>query len=263
MGERIAAMTQLPLTRRCNHGNFRWQLTIRFRGSLTHPDMGDSTVQKLLAVRAMRWANAILVTQSGTARRCDGDAMSGKSYAELLKAIQDLIATGAKISDASAGAPSAQIHQWVSKAAYCLSLLEDKIPTAVSDFRNIRQSFEFKVDDDKEALTSASAYRDGESDVLLDFSFEHLKQANDILKFAATKLEIEGHHLPGSPSDEGLGEELRAARLRAGHTQRDAAEKILCDHKDISEWERGKRKPHPNTAKNIRDYISKHPKNQP
>jgi DNA-binding transcriptional regulator YiaG len=183
--------------------------------------------------------------------------VSGKSYAQLLKLIKDLIARGTKVSDASAGTPSAQIHDWVSKVEYCLSLLEDKIPTALSEFRRIRQRFEFKVDDEKEALSSASAYRPDGADVLLDFSFEHLGQANDILKFAATKLEIEGHSLPGDPSDEGIGEELRAARLRAGLSQRKAAEGIGCDHKDVSEWERGKRKPHPKAAKDIRDYISK------
>jgi DNA-binding XRE family transcriptional regulator len=147
---------------------------------------------------------------------------------------------------------------------YCLSLLEDKIPTALSEFRRIRQSFEFKVDDEKEAFSSASAYRPEGANVLLDFRFDRLGRANNILKLAATKLEIEGHSLPGDPSDEGLGEELRAARRRAGHSQRDAAEKIGYDHKAISEWERGKRKPHPNAAKNIRDYISQHSKpNQP
>ncbi len=190
--------------------------------------------------------------------------MSGKSYAQLLKLIEDLIARGTKVSDASAGTPWAQIHDWVSRVEDCLSLLEDKLPTALSEFRRIRQSFEFKVDNEKEAFSSASAYRPEGADVLLDFSFEHLGRANNILKIAATKLEIEGHSLPGDPSDEGLGEELRAARLRAGHSQRHAAEQIGYDHKDVSEWERGKRKPRPNTAKNIRDYISQHSKpNQP
>src|SRR5438067_8646772 len=118
-------------------------------------------------------------TQSGTARRGDGDAVSGKSYAQLLKLIQDLIATGTKISDATAGTPAIQIHHWISRAEYCLSLLEDKIPTALSDFRRIRQSFEFKVGEDEEPYSSESAYTPKDSDVLLDFSFEHLKRAND------------------------------------------------------------------------------------
>lgn len=181
--------------------------------------------------------------------------MSGKSYAQLLKLIEDLIARGAKVSDPNAGTPSAQVLNWISTVEYCLSLLEDKIPTAHSDFRRIRQSFEFKVDDSKEAFSSASAYRPEGAEVLLDFSFEHLARANDILKLAAIKLEIEGHSLSRDSSDEGLGKELRAARLRAGHSQRDAAEEMGYDHKDISEWERGRRRPHPKAAKDIRDYI--------
>ena len=156
--------------------------------------------------------------------------MSGTSYAELLKVIQDLIATGTKVSDASAGTPSDQIHKWLSKAEYCLSLLEDKMPTAFSEFRHMRQSLEFKVDEEEEGSGSGSAYRPKGTDVLLDFNFEHLKRANDILKFAATKLEIEQHSLTGAPLDERLGGELRAARLRAGHSQREAAEAIGYDH---------------------------------
>ena len=59
-----------------------------------------------------------------------------------------------------------------------------------------------------------------------------------------------------------LGRELRAARLRAGHSQRQAAEKMGYDHKSISEWETGKRKPHPKTAKDIRDYIHRNSKTE-
>lgn len=190
--------------------------------------------------------------------------MSVNSYAQLLKMIEDLIDRGTRVSDPSAGTPSAQILDWVSRVEYCLSLLEDKIPTALSEFRRIRQSFEFKVDDGEEAFSSASAYRPEGADVLLDFSFEYLERANNILRVAATKLEIEGHSSPGDPPDEGLGKELRAARVRAGHSQRYAAEEIGYDHKAVSEWETGKRKPHPSAAKNIRDYISQHSKpNQP
>ena len=124
----------------------------------------------------------------------------------------------------------------------------------------MRQSLEFKVDEEEEGSGSESAYRPKGADVLLDFNFEHLKRANDILKFAATKIEIEQHPLTGDPSDERLGEELRAARRRAGHSQRDAAEAIGYDHKDVSEWERGNRIPHPKAVKNILDYIAKHSK---
>jgi DNA-binding XRE family transcriptional regulator len=186
--------------------------------------------------------------------------MFGKSYAQLLKLIEDLIATGATVSDPSAGTPSAEIHQWIENAEDCLSLLEDNNPKVVSEFRRLRQKFEFKIEDDEGDPGSASAYRPKGTDVLLDFSFEHLKQANKVLKLAAKKLEIEGDFVPSDPSDEQLGEELRAARRRAGHSQREAAEKIGYDHKAISEWERGKRKPHPKTAKDIRDYVAKHSK---
>jgi DNA-binding transcriptional regulator YiaG len=188
--------------------------------------------------------------------------VSGKSYAQLLKTIEDLIATGTKVSDESAGTPSAQIHEWVSEAQICLSLLEDKVPTALSDFRRIRQSFEFKVDEEEEASSSASAYRPKGADVLQDFSFEHLARANEILKSAATKLEIEieGHSLSNDISAERLGKELRAARDRAGHTQWEAADEIGCDHKDISEWERGRRHQHPSSVKKILDYVSKYPR---
>jgi len=185
--------------------------------------------------------------------------VSGKSYV-LLKRIEDLIARGTKVSDVSAGTPSAQIHDWVDRADSCLRLLEDD-PTSLSDFRRIRQSFEFKVDVDEEAF-SASAYRPEGADVLLDFSFEHLRRANNILKFAATKLklEIEGHSLSSEIPYERLGKELRAARVLAGHSQRVAAEKIGYDHKTICEWERGKRKPQPKAVKYILDYINKYPK---
>jgi hypothetical protein len=190
------------------------------------------------------------------------------TYAQLHQRLQDLIARGAKVADATAGTPAAQIHDWINKAQLCLLLLEDKMPTLLADFRRMQPNFEFKVDEDEEAGSSNSAYRpswidqrtglkDG-ADVLLDFRFDLLDQANGILKLAATKLEMEGHSLPGNFSDERLGEELLAARKRAGHSLRQAATKIGYDHKYLSEWERGKRKPHPEAAKNIRDYILLH-----
>jgi DNA-binding transcriptional regulator YiaG len=137
------------------------------------------------------------------------------------------------------------------------------------------------VDDDDEAVSSDSAYGPLSAnpltgltevaDVMLDFRFEYLRQANGILMVAAAKLEIEGHSRSGAeistksaanPSDEKLREELRAARKRAGHSQRQAAEKMGYDHKDISEWETGKRTPRNSTAKDIRDYIAGCPDNQ-
>jgi DNA-binding transcriptional regulator YiaG len=190
-----------------------------------------------------------------------GEAVSDKSYARLHKRLQELIAIGKKVANITAGTPEAQIHKWIKEAEECLSLLEDK--TALSDFRHIQQRSEFQVDDGDEDSSSLGAYRPSwidqrtglmhGADVLLDFRFDQLAKANDILKSAATKLEMEGHSLPT------LGEELRAARLRAGHTQQEAAEQIgdTWGHKYVSEWESGKRKPHPNMAKKIRDYIKK------
>ena len=66
--------------------------------------------------------------------------------------------------------------------------------------------------------------------------------------------------MAGNSYEGELGEQLRAARRRAGHAQWVAAEKIECDHKAISEWETGKRKPHPKAEKKIRDYIAKYAK---
>ena len=151
--------------------------------------------------------------------------MAHKSYAKLLKKLQELIARGTQVSDVTAGTPSAQIREWINRAEYCLSLLEDKIPTAVADFQRLRRSFEFKAEDNEEYITSESAYRPEGADVLLDFNFECLGEAVNILKFAATKLQLEVHSQPGELSEEGLGKALRAARLRAGHSQRVAARK--------------------------------------
>ena len=76
-------------------------------------------------------------------------------------------------------------------------------------------------------------------------------KVNHTLTDAATKLDIAGHSVPT------LGEELREARHRAGHSLREAADELGYDHKYISEWERGKRRPHVKHAKNIREYIEK------
>lgn len=188
--------------------------------------------------------------------------MPSKTYEHLHARLTDLIAEGEKIADEASGTPADGIHEWVNRAGYCLGLLEDKIPTAVAEFRNLRANFEFTVADEDQDTMSPSGYRDDEADVLRDFNFEVLKQANNILRFAATKLEMEGHSLPAAPSDEQLGEALRAARIRAGHSQRDAGKKIGYDHKYISEWETGKGKPHVKAAKNIRDYILLYPENK-
>lgn len=199
-----------------------------------------------------------------------GEAVSGKSYAQLYQRLQDLIAQGAKVADAGAGTPATEIHQWIIGAHNCLALLEDRIPTALADFRRIRECVEFKVNEGEEALSSKSAYEPevtnpdtgevGIADVLLDFRFDCLGQLNDILKFAATKIEIEELTLSSvHRDDEPIGKRLLDARNRAGHTQEEAAEEIGCDHKDISEWERGMRKrPHPSSVKKILNYIKKY-----
>jgi DNA-binding XRE family transcriptional regulator len=196
----------------------------------------------------------------------------GISYTQLHQRLQTLITLGTKVADAGAGTPAAQIHQWIDEAQDCLLLLEDKIPTALSDFRGVGQRFEFRVDDDDEDSSSESAYRPDGADVLWDFRFEYLGQANDILKLAATKLEMEGHSVPGAepfpessgaagnPPDEKLGEELRAARKRAGESQEVACVELKCSRVTVGRWETGKQKPHIAQAKSIRDYILKHPK---
>jgi DNA-binding XRE family transcriptional regulator len=187
--------------------------------------------------------------------------------ARLHQQLKYLIARGTKVSNPMAGMQAARIRKWMREAEECLALLEDK--TSLLAFQSIKHSqghftppLEFKVADDDESSSSKSAYRpswidqhtglkDG-ADVLLDFRFDLLAKANEILKAAAAKLEKEGHS--SSPT---LGEQLRAARAKAGHSQRIAAEKLGYDHHAISEWETGKRNPHPDAAKNIGDYIKK------
>jgi DNA-binding XRE family transcriptional regulator len=204
-----------------------------------------------------------------SAGKASGEAVSHKTYAQLHQRLQELIARGTKVADAGAGTPAAEIHEWISGAQYCLALLEDKIPTALADFRRIRESVEFQVREGEEAFSSKSAYNPettnpytGEAeraDVLLDFRFDYLGQINQIMRFAATKIEIGGLALSAAhPDDESLGKRLRDARKRAGQTQEEAAIAIVCDHKDISDWERGKRNPRPSSTKKILDYIEKH-----
>jgi DNA-binding XRE family transcriptional regulator len=172
------------------------------------------------------------------------------------------------VADAEAGTPAADIHKWLSEADYCLLFLEDRMPTPISNFRRLRQNCERKVANPErkfpdrdwerkvthdELPASKSAYTPDEIDGLVDFRFGNLEQINGILKFAATKLEIEGLSVPK------LGQELYAARQRAGHSQREAGKTIGYDHHAISEWETGKREPLPDQAKNIWDYILKYP----
>lgn len=191
--------------------------------------------------------------------------MSGKSYARLYKRLKRLIAQGTKVADEKAGTPAAEIHKWMEEALVCLLFLEREIPTAVEDFKHIRESYEYWVEEEyEEASFSKSAYRpeflDPSRDVWVegeawkDFRFDYLAQANGILKLAAQKVDMERR---SSPETE-LGERLRKARQVAGQTQRQAADEIGYDHKYISEWETGIRIPRPIHAKNILVYILKH-----
>ncbi len=86
--------------------------------------------------------------------------MSDKSYAQLHQRLQDLIARGTKVAHAGACTPAVEIHDWINRAQYCIALLEDRIPTAVTDFRRVLQSVEFKVNEgDDKAINSKSAFR--------------------------------------------------------------------------------------------------------
>ena len=179
-------------------------------------------------------------------------------YQRLHERIRDLAAQGHKVSDPEAGTRAARIHKWITEAEECLALFEDQ--TFLSGFRVLQKSqgrfsppFQRIVNDEEADSCGLSAYRVGEADVLVDFRFDLLAKVNDVLKAAATKLEIAGHSLPT------LREQLKEARDRAGHSQRTAAKILGYDHKYISEWETGKRKPHARQEKNIRDYILKYP----
>jgi len=119
--------------------------------------------------------------------------LSSKTYEHLHARLTDLISEGEKIADRASGTPAAAIHEWASAAEYYLGFLEDKVPAAVSEFRRLRKNFEFRVEDDEESTMSPSGYRHERADVLLDFDFEMLNRANEILRFAVTKLEMEGH----------------------------------------------------------------------
>lgn len=151
-----------------------------------------------------------------------------------------------------------------------MGLLEDKIPTAVSDFRRFLNGSEFKIDDEDDH--SASAYRLDEIDVLIDFNFELLRRANNVVRFAARKLEMEGHSLPemeeilelsganeGSLSHEKQPDSdllhplqnsskslkldaklLRNARIKLGVTQAAAAQWFQVTERQYKRWESGK-----------------------
>ena len=52
-----------------------------------------------------------------------------------------------------------------------------------------------------------------------------------------------------------MGEKLRAARLAAGMTQGQLAEKVGCHQKDISRWENGQREPVASTLKKLAQAL--------
>ena len=52
-----------------------------------------------------------------------------------------------------------------------------------------------------------------------------------------------------------MGEKLKAARLAAGLTQAQLAEKVGCQQRDISRWENGLREPVASTLKKLAEAI--------
>ena len=52
-----------------------------------------------------------------------------------------------------------------------------------------------------------------------------------------------------------MGEKLKAARLAAGLTQIDLAERVGCQQRDISRWENGDREPRATTLKKMAQAI--------
>lgn len=119
-------------------------------------------------------------------------SMPGKSYSRLYIKLQEVITRGASVADRTAGMRWIEIHDWLNQGRYCLAFVEDRIPTAVSDFDHIRRNVEYKFDGNREDDSSDSAHRIEGTDILLDFNFELLQKALDILRFASTKLEMEG-----------------------------------------------------------------------
>lgn len=52
-----------------------------------------------------------------------------------------------------------------------------------------------------------------------------------------------------------MGEKLKAARLAAGLTQGQLAEKVGCQQRDVSRWENGSREPLASTLKKLAQAI--------
>lgn len=52
-----------------------------------------------------------------------------------------------------------------------------------------------------------------------------------------------------------MGEKLKAARLAAGLTQGQLAEKVGCQQRDVSRWENGSREPRATTLKKLAQAL--------
>ncbi len=185
--------------------------------------------------------------------------------------LRKLIARGTRVADMTSKTSGERIIIWMEEAERCLEDGGAVVEKQLLAFRTARESCVFKVKEEslnyKISETenrirqdfdlgplSGSAYRPTETDELLDFRFERLQEATAALRAADKILKGSGSS-SGSAPNLTLGERLRAAREQAGHSQREAAQKIGYDHKYISEWETGKTTPSLKAAKNIRDYI--------
>ena len=208
--------------------------------------------------------------------REQSNTMSSNSYKHLREQLQDLIAKGKEISSREAGSQSEQIHEWVERAHDCLSLLETHVPTALSDFRKLREAFEFKVQVGEEYDCSNSAYNPSWidpvtgvqcwADVLIDFRFDRLAHANKLLVLAAAKLELDGYSIHSTPplSADSQTEppiecaptlsplgttsfafsaaDLKSARSAIKVTQEQAAHWFQITSRQYKRWESGKQK---------------------
>lgn len=164
--------------------------------------------------------------------------VSGSSYRQLHRQLQDLIIRGAKVADATAGTPEPEIHDWIEQARSCLILLKDKIPTEFSYFEQFRQSLEFKVKD--EASASKSAYVPEGMDERVDFRFENLLQVNGILKVAAGKVVVLVNAAEGGSKSVFFDvRALKSARTAMNITQLEAASWFKVDVRTFRRWEAG------------------------
>jgi DNA-binding transcriptional regulator YiaG len=117
----------------------------------------------------------------------------------------------------------------------------------------LKKQFVFQVDRSKSPPSKAAFHprfvnpETGKMEVapvLLDFRFDPLRSANEILRHADRKLKMLVPS-PNAQNSQTLGERLAEARKSSGHTQEELADILgkKIDHKYISEWERGRRYP--------------------